>query len=233
MVHIHARDQEGENTMNPMVYADIIGRIRQKCPDIIICASLTGRIFNTFEARSAVLDLEGPLKPDMGSLTLSSLNFSKKESINSPEMINNLLKKMNNRGIKPELEVFDTGMINFSNYLIKKNLLHPPYYYNLLFGNLFNAQANLNEISNMVNSLPKSSYYSFAGIGNCQPKMNALGVIVADGVRVGLEDNIFYDSERTILARNEDLVQRVVKIAESYHREIATPKEVRQWLKLT
>ena len=232
MVHLHARDGAGKNTMDPQVYADIIGRIRHTCPDIVICASLSGRIFKTLEERSAVLDLEDHLKPDMGSLTLSSLNFFRGESVNSPEMIKNLAIKMKDRGIKPELEAFDPGMINFSKYLIKKGILEPPYYYNLFTGNIFNSQTNFGEISTMVNALPDHSIYSFAGIGDDQLKMNAIGVIAANGVRVGLEDNIFYNLERTVLAKNEELVQRVVNMASSYGREIATPSEVRSLLEL-
>ena len=74
IVHLHARDEMGKNTNNKLVYKKIIGLIRKRCPDIIICTSLTGRVINTFEARSDVLDLQDDFKPDMASLTLSSLN---------------------------------------------------------------------------------------------------------------------------------------------------------------
>jgi hypothetical protein len=99
---------------------------------LVICVSLSGRSFNKFEERSEALELEGFLKPDMGSLTLSSLNFNQIASINSPEMILNLANKMKNLGIVPELEAFDAGMINYAKYLIKKGLLEPPYYFNLI-----------------------------------------------------------------------------------------------------
>ncbi len=230
IVHVHVRDKIGKNTSDPQIYGEIIRKIRQHCPDIIICASLSGRVSNTFEARSAVLDLEDDQKPDMGSLTLSSMNFSRNESVNTPEMIISLLIKMNERGIKPELEVFDVGMVNFSKYLIRKGWLKPPYYYNILCGNLFSAQADLGDISNIVNALPKGAIYSFAGLGSCQAKMNALGVISANGVRVGLEDNIYYDTDRTILATNEMLINRVINLADAYDRPIANPKEVRDML---
>lgn len=230
MVHLHARDDYGKNTMDPLIYGDIIGRVKERCPGLIVCASLSGRVFNTFKARSAVLDLPEPLKPDMGSLTLSSMNFSRQESVNSPEMIKLLAGKMKDRGIKPELEAFDPGMINFSKYLIQKNLLEPPYYYNLFAGNLFNSQPTFNEIGTMVQALPENSFHSFAGIGDSQAQMNALGVIMADGVRVGLEDNIFINPDRQVLASNRDLVQRVVDLAKAYDREIASPQEVRSWL---
>ena len=114
IVHIHARDDHEENTLDRVRYGEIISKIREKCPDIIICVSLSGRVLNTYEARTDVLNLQGALKPDMGSLTLSSLNFVTNESVNSPKMVVDLLIKMNEEGIKPELEVFDVGMVNYA-----------------------------------------------------------------------------------------------------------------------
>jgi len=144
MVHIHARDeQSGLPTWKPEVYANIIEGIRRFVPELIICVSTSGRNFKTFEERSACLQLDGALKPDMASLTLSSLNFNKVESVNSPEMILKLVEEMNLHGIKPELEAFDIGMINYAHYLIKKGMLTPPYYFNLLMGNIACAQADL------------------------------------------------------------------------------------------
>jgi len=232
MVHIHARDEEGNNTMNKYVYAEIISKIKVQCPDIIIVVSLTGRIDNTFESRSDVLNLKGLTKPDMGSLTLSSLNFNKSASINSPEMIVKLLEKMNQKKIKPELEVFDVGMINFSKYLIKKGLLQPPYYYNIILGNIFSAQTVLSDVTSLVNALPPDSLYSIRGIGSHQLTSNMLGVIYGDGVRVGLEDNIYYDNKRTELASNDKLIDRVISLSKINERELYTCSELRTILKL-
>lgn len=232
MVHVHVRDENGKNTLDPKVYAQVIKEIRKKCHGMIICASLSGRVMNTIEARSAVLDLEGNAKPDMGSLTLSSMNFMQNESVNNPEMILGLLKKMNQKGIKPELEVFDVGMVNFSKYLIKKELLKPPFYYNILLGNIYSAQVEWCDIAAIVNALPEGAYYCFAGLGQYQKKANALGVIMASGVRVGLEDNIHYDDERKILATNEMLVKRIVDLCKIYGRDIASVEEVREMLEL-
>jgi uncharacterized protein (DUF849 family) len=127
-VHLHARDPQTEkSTYKKEIYAAIIEGIRKFAPTLVVCVSLSGRTFNRFEERSEALELEGFLKPDMGSLTLSSLNFNKIESLNSPDMIHNLAVKMKKLGIVPELEAFDAGMINYAKYLIKKGLLTPPY----------------------------------------------------------------------------------------------------------
>lgn len=230
MVHIHARDNDGENTNDKNVYKEIIKLIREKCQDIIICASLTGRINNTFESRSDVLDLENEYLPDMGSLTLSSLNFVQNASVNSPDMIMKLLEKMNNVGVKPELEVFDVGMINFAKYLISKGLLKPPYYFNIILGNLFSAQNNPSDLSSLISALPINSYFSIGGIGNYQLGSNLAGVLYADGVRIGLEDNMYFNSSRTIIASNKSLVERIKTLCELYERPLYTPRELREIL---
>jgi uncharacterized protein (DUF849 family) len=110
--------------------------------------------------------------------------------------------------------------------------LHPPYYFNILLGNIAIAQANIVHLSLIVNELPNDSIWSVTGLGQDQNRMTALGVVEADGVRIGLEDNIWYDSERTQLATNESLVKRVVNIANAYEREIAIPSDVRKLLNL-
>ncbi|MDB4752818.1 3-keto-5-aminohexanoate cleavage protein [Winogradskyella sp. KYW1333] len=228
MVHIHAREEDsGIPTYKKEVYAKIISGIRRYAPDLVICVSLSGRNFNTFKKRADVLSLEGDLKPDMGSLTLSSLNFNKVASMNAPCMIEDLAKIMKDKGIIPELEVFDVGMINFGNYLVKKDLIRPPLYYNLLFGNIACAQTNLLHTGVMLNDIPEDALVSIAGIGNGQLMMNSLAIAIGKGVRVGLEDNIWFDAERTRLATNTALIERVHVIAKANNREIMTPSEFR------
>ena len=230
MVHIHARDEHDENTMDKGRYAEIISKIRERCQDIIICVSLSGRITNTYDTRSDVLNLQGASKPDMGSLTLSSLNFVTNASVNTPTMIVDLLKKMNNEGIKPELEVFDVGMVNYAKYLIQKGLLKPPYYFNIILGNLFSAQNNPADLSSIIQALPENSYYSFGGIGSYQLGSNIAGILYADGVRIGLEDNLYYDSERKQKASNVSLLTRILSVCELYERPLYSCQELRELL---
>jgi Uncharacterized conserved protein len=232
-VHLHARDDKGETTFKKEVYAEIIRGIRNADKDIVIGVSTSGRSFNEFEKRSEVLDLEGDLKPDMASLTLSSLNFNKTASVNSPDMIHALTKKMLKKNIKPELEVFDVGMINYAKYLIKKGLLAPPYYFTLLLGNIACAQANLMHLGYMIQELPDDSFYSVAGIGNAQLSMNAVSIAYGGGVRTGLEDNIWFDDERTTLATNYDLVKRIVSLAKARGRVVMDPRIFRNLLAIS
>jgi 3-keto-5-aminohexanoate cleavage enzyme len=231
MVHLHAREPEtGLPTYKKEVYAEIIRGIREKNRDLVISVSTSGRNFFEFEKRSEVLDLEGTLKPDFGSLTLSSLNFNTQASVNSPEMIQALARKMMEKDIRPELEVFDLGMINYAKYLIKKGWIRPPYYFNLILGNIACAQANMLSLGLMINELPKGAIWSVGGVGDSQLRMNAMAIVAGGGVRVGLEDNIWYDEPRTRLASNRDLVERVLEIAKAMGRQPSAQKATRKRL---
>ena len=122
IVHVHARDQEGVPTHQKEVFADIFKEIRKKCPDIIICATTSGRFSPQVEHRAEVLDLQ----PEMASLTLGSLNFPKHPSVNSMETIQQLASIMKEKNILPELEIFELGFINTAKYLARKGYLQKP-----------------------------------------------------------------------------------------------------------
>lgn len=232
-VHLHARNQENEDPCwEKESFAEIISGIREFAPELVISVTTSGRVYNTLEKRTNVLELDGSLKPDMASLTLSSLNFNKTASVNEPAMIRNILDIMNEKGIKPELEVFDTGMVNYSNYLIRKQLLQPPYYYNVILGNISCAQPTLLHSGVVINDIPDDSVVALGGIGNAQLNINAMGIAMGYGVRVGLEDNIWFDEKRTRLATNLDYLKRIKGIADSLGRKICSPAELRQMLGL-
>jgi len=233
MVHIHARDDlTGKPTYKKNVYGRIIEGIRSYAQELIICVSTSGRDLKQFEKRAEPLFLKGNLKPDMGSLTLSSLNFNKVASVNDPEIIMQLAMTMRDREILPEMEAFDTGMVNFAKYLNRKGIIQPPHYFNLLLGNIACAQADLLHAGIMVRDLPENSHWCMAGIGDSQLSMNAIAIATGGGVRVGLEDNIWYDLERTKLATNADLVKRIHYFANANEREFMTPSECRKKLGL-
>lgn len=233
MVHLHARDEvSGAPTWRRENYARIIEGIRDFAPDLVLCVSLSGRDFGTFEQRSDALKLDGNAKPDMGSLTLGSLNFNRQASINEPDMIQALAGEMMSRGILPELEVFDAGMINYARYLEKKGLLKAPHYFNLIVGNIACAQPDLLHVGVMVRDIPPDSLWSIGGIGSAQLPMNMLGIAAGGGVRVGLEDNIWLDDERTKFATNADYLQRIKNIIEASGRQRMTSACLREYLGL-
>ena len=236
ITHLHARDKEGNPTWEKEVYKEIIQGIRDadgfNNNSLIVGVSTSGRNWPDFERRSECLDIDGAAKPEMASLTLSSLNFQGSASINSPEMIQKLAAKMKQRGIKPELEVFDSGMINFAKYLQKKQLIKPPHYFNIILGNIANAQTGLLDAGYMLANLPENAYWSMGGIGTAQLNMNTTGLLNGGGIRIGLEDNIYFDHKRQKKATNLELLKRIKEIAEKAGFTPYYPAEVRKIIEM-
>lgn len=232
VVHVHARDRDGWPTYEADVFAEIIGGIRRERPQLIICATTSGRRSGELEHRAAVLELDGEAKPDLASLTTGSLNFNDGPSVNSPDIVVALAERMLARGIKPELEVLELGMVNTANLLIKKGLVLPPYYFNILLGSLHTAAATALNLSTVVAGLPRRSVWSGTGLGRFQVQVNMLSIAMGGHVRTGVEDNLFYDHARTRLARNEQLVRRLVRIAAEAGRPVANAGEARSALGL-
>lgn len=232
MLHLHARDETGQPTYKKEIYARLIGSIREVCPEVVICVSLSGRNFGSYEQRAEPLTLTGDLMPDMGSLTLASLNFSQTASVNSPEMIQRLAGRMAEAGIKPELEAFDSGMVNYAHFLAHKGLIKPPFYFNLILGNVATAQARPAQLGLMMSELPTGSIWAGGGVGAAQLTMNAMGMLFGHGARVGLEDYLWLDSERQHLATNSEMVKRCTDLAATFGKHAALPQEVRTALGL-
>jgi uncharacterized protein (DUF849 family) len=232
LAHLHARDDSGAPTPRKDVYARIIGGIREKRPDLVLCVSCSGRHFPDIKDRAEVLELEGDLKPDMASLTPSSLNFTREASVNAPNTVRELAQRMKDRGIVPEVEIFDLGMINVLKTLQARDLAPASAFVNLLLGNVATAQADLLEIGTLVNRLPAGSLWNLAGFGSAQLPVAALAAGHAPGVRVGLEDNLWLDAERTRPADNLGLVRSVHDLAAVVGRTIMSPIRLRELLGL-
>lgn len=227
VVHLHTRDEQGAPTYRKEVVAEIITGVRAACPDILVSGTTSGRNHKEFWQRSQVLELDGAAKPDFASLTLGSMNFPSQASVNDPKMIQELATTMRDRGIVPELEIFDLGMIDYAKYLIERGILKPPFYANLLLGSLGTLAATPLHLALMVQALPQGTTWSAAGIGRFQFAMNSLAITMGGHVRVGLEDNLWFDEARTIPATNARLLERLVKLAESAGRGIASPDDAR------
>ncbi len=221
IVHLHARDKDETPTWKKNIYRTIIEGVKKHCPDLVICASTSGRLYSDFERRSEVIELQ----PDMCSLTLSSLNFPNQASVNSPDVVQKLAKKMQEYGVHPELECFDLGMINYGKYLIKKGFLEPPFYWNLLFGNVAGFQASFSQIGTAINEIPKDHYFALAGLGRDQMSVCGSAIAMGLGVRMGLEDNIWLDRDRTTLATNTQLLKRVHQLLDIHDFEYLPSNE--------
>jgi 3-keto-5-aminohexanoate cleavage enzyme len=232
VVHVHARDREGQPTYDADVFAEIISGVRKERPQLIVSATTSGRRYGELEQRAAVLELDGDAKPDLASLTTGSLNFNDGPSVNTPDIITALAERMLARGVKPELEVLELGMINTAKLLIKRGLVLPPYYINILLGAAYTTAATALNLSAAVAGLPRRSVWSATGLGQFQVPVNMLSIAMGGHVRTGVEDNVFYDYERTRLARNAQLVRRLVRIATEAGRPVANAEEARSLLGL-
>lgn len=222
LVHLHARDENLNNTYKVENFSKIVDGVRKYCPDLVICVSMSGRNFPEVEKRAEVLQL----LPDMASLTLSSINFQTGASINQPDVIIKLIEEMEKFGVIPELECFDTGMINVAKNLISKNILKPPFYFNVILGNLYNSQSDILSVSNIRHQLPEKSITTIGGISSQQLKSNIYGLIDFDGIRVGLEDNLMFRKGEK--ATNSDLIKRIHRIMKEFDLEAMSPKEFKK-----
>lgn len=232
IVHLHARDKDGYPVSSARYYEQLITAIKRERPNLICCATTSGRGGTSFEERSEVLHLTGEGKPDMASLTLGSLNFLSGASINSLDTIQRLALLMKEKNIKPEMEIFDSGMVNVAKYLERHNIIEGKKYFNILLGNLNTASATIKDLAHIYSSLPNESVWAAAGLGNFQLPMNIAAMVAGGNVRVGLEDNIYYDLEQKTLATNQKLVERIVRISTEFERPVATPSMTRTLLEL-
>jgi 3-keto-5-aminohexanoate cleavage enzyme len=232
IVHLHARDEDGRPTYRKEVYAEIIQAVRERSPEVIVCVSTSGRTFKTLEERADVLELEGDVKPELASLTLGSLNFPQQASVTDPQMIHDLAERMNQRGIVPELEVFDFGMADYAKFLLERDVLRRPLVFNLLLGSLGTLSATAVNLATLAASLPEGSTWAGAGIGRFQFFVNSVAIAMGGHVRVGLEDNLWLDAEKERPASNRELVDRLAQLARALEREIATPDQARSMIGL-
>ena len=144
--------------------------------------------------------------------------------MNAPDTILALAEIMKRRGIVPELEAFDLGMINYAKYLIKKEMVELPCYMNLILGNIAGAHCELAHMAGMLNDLPENCIWSFGGIGTAQLPAVSTAIAMGGGVRIGLEDNLHLRGQ---LTSNRELLTTVHELAAIHGRKIMTPTAAR------
>jgi 3-keto-5-aminohexanoate cleavage enzyme len=232
ILHLHARRADESPAWERDAYRAFIPAIREQRPEAVICVSTSGRDVSELERRADVLALDSDARPDMASLTLGSLNFRREASMNAPDVIVALAERMAERGIRPELEIFDTGMAYLAHELLSRGTLAAPLYANLILGGPNTAPATAGALSGLVAALPPGTVWAAGGMGPFQLPMNAISVFMGGHVRTGLEDNPTLDAARTQPATNRSLVARVAALAEIAGRRVATPAEVRERLAL-
>lgn len=230
IVHVHVRDADENPVHDREKYEFVVKAVREKVPDLVVCLTTSGRVGPEGAGRMTALELDDDALPDMASVTLGSFNFPTTVSNNPPATIESLLERMNEREIKPELEVFELGMINTANVLVDKGLIRGIPYFNILLGSRGSAPASVATLAHMVNELPTDSEWAAAGIGMFQRPMIIAGAVMGGNVRTGIEDAP-RDHEGNPRS-NSQAVRQAVRAAQLVGREIATTKQTRDRLGL-
>ncbi len=230
--HVHARDAEGRADWRASAFAPIVAGIREIDPALVVCVTTSGRFESRLERRGDVLGLDGAARPDMASLTLGSNNFRDSASVNPPEVIEGLAARMSEQGIKPELEVFEPGMLAYGEALARRGMLPDPCYANILLGSPGTAPLTPAMLAAFLAAMPAGWGWALAGIGRHQLDANLLAIPLGGHVRVGIEDNIWLDRERRVPASNPALVERIVAAARLAERPLAGAAETRALLGL-
>ncbi|MBV9719806.1 MAG: 3-keto-5-aminohexanoate cleavage protein [Candidatus Eremiobacteraeota bacterium] len=225
IIHVHCRNDDGTNTHSVERFREAYDSIRAQS-DLVVQFSSGGAIGMTPEERAAPL----ALRPEMATLTCGSVNFGDDIFENSFPIMRGILKKMNEYGVRPELEIFDKGHISNARKLARERLLSLPQHVDLVLGVPGGLDATVQNLADLVDALPAGCTWSVAGIGRQQLPMAMAAIAMGGHVRVGLEDNIYYSRGR--LARNEELVARVARIAGEAGRPVATPNQARKVLGL-
>jgi 3-keto-5-aminohexanoate cleavage enzyme len=220
MMHVHCRDDAGRNTHSIARFREAFDEIRAQS-DLIVQFSTGGAIGMTPEERAAVLEL----RPEMATLTCGSVNFGDDVFENTFPIMRGILKKMHEFDVRPELEIFDKGHLSNARLLVKEGALQFPQHADFVLGVPGGLEASVSNLCDLVDDLPAGCTWSVAGVGRHQLPLAMAAIAMGGHVRVGLEDNLYYSKGR--LARNEELVARVARIAAEAGRPVATPDQAR------
>ena len=226
IVHVHARKADGTPTQDKEVYREIKDRIAEKC-DIIFQPSTGGAVWHSKEERIQPVYL----KPEMASLSTGTCNFGPDVFMNTEEYMESFAKIMQENGVKPEVEVFEKGMIDNAMKLVKKGLLTMPLHFDFVMGVPGAISGEARDLVYLVESIPKGCTWTVAGIGRFELPLGIMAIVMGGHVRVGFEDNIYY-SKGVVAESNAQLVERIARISKEYGREVATPDEARKILGL-
>jgi 3-keto-5-aminohexanoate cleavage enzyme len=228
IIHLHVREDDGTPTQNRERFKACMDAIKERCPDAIVQPSTGGAVGMSNEERLQPVDL----RPEMATLDAGTCNFGGDDVfVNTENTIKEFGQKMIELGVKPEIEVFDKGMIDMAIRLQKKGFIKTPMHFNFVMGVNGGITATPRDLVFMEGSIPVGSTFTVSGIGRSEFQMAAMAIIMGGHVRVGFEDNVYI--EKGIPAKsNAELVERVVRIAKELGRAIATPKEAREILGL-
>jgi len=229
ILHIHVRDPKtGLGAQDYSIFKEVVDRIRGET-DAILCLTTSGIPGRNLQFDERLVPLS--LDPELVSFDAGSINMRENVFLNPPDFLEMLARETLAKGIKPELEVFEVGMVETCNRFLEKGLLKPPLHFQFVLGVLGGMPATAKSLLHLSELLPQGSTWSVIGIGPGQLPMAMMALAMGGHVRVGLEDNIYY-SKGVLAKNNAQLVERVVRIAKEFGRDVATPTESREILSL-
>ena len=247
VAHVHVRDPEtGKGSRDCRLYREVVERVRSRNVDVIL--NLTAGMGGDFELgdqdpkiAGPNTDLVGPLerlahieelRPEICTLDCGTLNFGDGNLIyiSTPTYLRAGARRIRELGVKPELEVFDTGHLWFASQMHKEGLLDDPPLFQFCLGIPWGAPADTTTMKAMKDNLPPGAIWAGFGIGRMQMPMVAQAVLLGGNVRVGLEDNLYLG--KGVFASNGQLVEKAIKIIELLGARALTPAEARRKLRL-
>ncbi len=250
IVHIHVRDPEtGGPSRDPALYRDVVEQIRASDVDVILNLTagmggdlVLGGVESPLPLSEQGTDMAGAterlahvaeLRPEICTLDCGTMNFAEGDYVmtNTPSMLREMARQIRGLGVRPEIEIFDTGHLVFAKQLVAEGLVDEPVMLQLCMGISYGAPDDPGTLLALVNQLPAGCVFSAFAIGRMQLPYVALAPIVGGNVRIGLEDNIWL--ERGVKATNGQLVERAVAILEAMNVRVLGPDETREKLGLT
>ena len=237
VVHIHARDDDGTPTFSPAVFARIKEEVRKRCP--VILNFSTGTILDDVSEQCAYIRES---KPEIAALNMGTMNYakysSKRKSFvfdlvfpNTYDKISKLLAAMNEAGVKPELECFDTGQTHGIHPLLDMGMLKPPLQFSFIVNVLGGIPPRVESLQLQTSLMPPGSEWEVIGISSCQWRMIAAALVLGGNIRCGLEDN-FYLPDGRVANSNGELVDVAARLTRDVGRKVASVEQARRILAL-
>jgi 3-keto-5-aminohexanoate cleavage enzyme len=226
IVHVHGRNPDGSPTQDAKTYRHIMAEVQKRC-DVIVQVSTGGAVGMTPHERLAPVTL----KPEMATLSMGSVNFGGDVFMNHPADMEVFAQAMRAHGVKPELEVFDSGMLTTARRWLQKGVLSGPAHFDLVLGISGGMAGTPEALMYLRSQLPEDATWTVAGIGAAQLSLGTLAIVLGGHVRVGFEDNVYY-RKGELANSNAQLVARIARISRELDRSVATPNEARAILGL-
>jgi 3-keto-5-aminohexanoate cleavage enzyme len=229
IVHIHVREpQTGLGAQDLELFRQVVTPLREKT-DLVLCLTTSGIAGRNLPVEQRLVPLE--LKPELASFDAGSINLGGGVFSNPPEFLDAAARMMKEKRVKPEIEIFDLGMIITALRMRNEGKLDDPLHFQFVLGTPWGAPATPKSFLHLYEHIPQNATWSVIGIGKGHLPMSMLGLSMGGHIRVGMEDNIYY--ARGVLAKkNSEFVERIVRIAREYGRDVASPDEARAILDL-